>query len=136
MQTKETNPKDALGVKKVPMHAIPCGPLFELGLAMMEGGRKYGTNNYRAVGVRASVYYDAVMRHLAAWWEGEDLDPDSGVHHIIKAVACLIVARDSMLMENFEDDRPIKYPNGLDIVGFNRVAEEIIKKYPICKEPF
>jgi hypothetical protein len=135
-EIKCTNPKDALGTKKVSMHAVPCGPLMELGLAMMEGGRKYGAHNYREMGVRASVYYDAALRHLMDWWEGEDIDPDSGVHHVVKAMACLFVVRDSMLMDNLEDDRPIRYPNGLDIVKFNEQATEIIKKYPDCKEPF
>lgn len=133
---KDTNPKDALGIKKVPTHCIPSGPLLELGLAMMEGGRKYGTHNYRAMGVRYSTYYDAIDRHLKAWWEGEDTDPDSGIHPLIKIMGCCVVIRDSMLMGNDEDDRPIKYPNGLDMAKFNELASDIIKKYPDCKEPF
>lgn len=136
MNEKDTNPKDALGIKKVPMHSVPCGPLMELGLAMMEGGRKYGSHNYRKVGCRASVYYDAIMRHVELWWEGEDIDPDSGLHHLIKAMACCVVIRDSMLMKNWIDDRPIQYPNRLDIDTLNKQAAELIKKYPGCKEPF
>lgn len=133
---KDTNPKDALGIKKAPLHAVPCGPEFELGLAMMEGGRKYGTHNYRETGVLASVYYDAIMRHVKAWWEGEDIDTASGIHHLIKAAASEFVVRDSMLMGNFVDDRPIRYPNGLDIATLNKQAEAIIEKYPECADPF
>ena len=136
MEKKLTNLKDALGIEKVSLHCIPCGPLMELGLAMLEGGRKYGTHNYREMGVRASVYYDAVMRHVMDWWEGEDIDPDSGLHHIVKAIASLIVLRDSMLMGNCDDDRPISYPNKLNISKFNDQAVEIIKKYPTCEKPF
>lgn len=135
-ELKPTNPKDALGIKKVPFHCIPSAPLLEVGLAMMEGGRKYGAHNYRAIGVRVSAYYDAIMRHLIAWWEGEDIDPDSGVHHIVKAMACLFVLRDSMFMENYKDDRPIKYPKGLKIDRLNKLAEALIEKYPECVEPF
>lgn len=133
---KDTNPKDTLGIKKVPMHSVPCGPLLELGLAMMEGGRKYGSHNYREAGCRASVYYDAIERHIKAWWEGEDIDPDSGLHHLIKAMACCAVMRDSMLMKNWIDDRPIRYPDGLDIDGYNKQVAELINRYPDCKEPF
>ena len=133
---KPTNPKDALGIKKVPLHCIPSAPLFELGLAMMEGGRKYGTHNYRAIGVRMSTYYDAVLRHVIAWWEGEDIDPDSGIHHIVKAIASLFVLRDSMFMKNCEDDRPVKYPDGLDMDKLNKLTENLIKKYPNCAKPF
>lgn len=135
-KTKDTNPKDALGVKKAPLHCIPCGPLYELGLAMMEGGRKYGTHNYRAVGVRASVYYDAIMRHVTQWWEGEDIDPDSGMHHLIKAAASIVVMRDGMLMDNYIDDRPIKYPNGLDMNKLNGQAAKLIEKITKCVAPF
>jgi len=103
---------------------------------MMEGGRKYGTHNYRSMGVLASVYYDASMRHLMAWWEGEDIDSDSGLSHVTKALSCLSVLRDSMLMENWKDDRPIRLPNGLDTCRLNAKASEIIGEYPEPKEPF
>ena len=52
-----------------------------------EGARKYGRHNYRVIGVRGSVYYDATLRHVTAWWEGEDLDPERGINHISKAIA-------------------------------------------------
>ena len=133
---KFSNPKDSLGIKKAPLHCIPCGPLFELGLAMLEGARKYGSHNYRVVGVRASVYYDAALRHLGAYWEGEEIDPDSGLPHIVKAIACLVVLRDSQLMGNCKDDRPVRYPDGLDFNRLNEQAYSVIQKYPDCKEPF
>jgi len=136
MNKKDTNPKDALGIKKVPMSCVPTLPMLELGLAMMEGARKYGRHNYRAVGTRSSVYYDAIMRHITAWWEGEDIDPDSGVHHLMKAAACCLVHRDSMYMGNVEDDRPLKYPEGLPMKQLNSQAEQIIKKYPDCVKPY
>lgn len=135
-EKKDSNPKDALGIKKVPLHAIPVRPLLEVGLAMLEGGRKYGTHNYRAVGVRMSTYYDAVMRHMMAWWEGEDNDPDSGVSHLVKAIACLFVVRDSMHMENCIDDRPIQYPGGIGMGAFNKITADLITKYPECAKPF
>jgi hypothetical protein len=74
---KPSNPKDMVGVKKVPFSVISAAVTAEVGVGMLEGASKYGRHNYRAVGVRASVYYDATMRHLTAWWEGEDVDPPS-----------------------------------------------------------
>ena len=136
LSLKDTNPKQALGIKKVPTHCIPTGPLLELGLAMMEGGRKYGTHNYRAMGVLYSTYHDAIVRHLKAWWEGEDTDPDSGLHHLIKIMGCCVVVRDSMLMKNDVDDRPLQYPEGLDMKHYDKLAADIIEKYPDCVEPF
>lgn len=136
MSTKQSNPKESLGIRKVPMHVVPTKPLMALGLAMMEGGRKYGAHNYRKMGVRFSTYYDAAMRHLMSWWEGEDIDPDSGVYHVIKAMACLTVLMDSIYMGNAQDDRPIKYPDGIDMESFNKTAAEIIEKYPKEVPPF
>ena len=136
MGCKPTNPKDALGIKKAPLSTLPTGPAYEVALAMLEGARKYGRHNYRVMGVRASVYYDAAMRHLTTFWEGEDIDPDSGIHHLMKAAACLFVLRDSMFMENWVDDRPPQYPQKLDMASLNDKAGEVLKKYPDCVEPY
>jgi hypothetical protein len=103
---KPTNPKDAIGVRKVPMSVVPSGVLMETALGMLEGASKYGRHNYRAMGVRASVYYDAAIGHLMDWWEGEDIDPDSGLSHVTKAICSLVVLRDAMLQGKFTDDRP------------------------------
>ena len=129
METKETNPKDAIGVRKAPTHFIPNRVMYELGLAMLEGALKYGGHNYRVAGVRASIYYDACRRHLDAFWEGEDIDPDSGLPHIVKAAACLAVLRDSQHMDNWVDDRPPQLPGGLGTKALNEMAGAIIDKY-------
>lgn len=129
MEKKETNPKDAVGTGKVPMSTVPAPVLMEVGLAMMEGARKYGRHNYRAAGVRASIYYDALMRHVTAWWEGEDIDPDSGLSHLVKAIACMVVLRDSMQRGNWVDDRPPSVEPGWQ-KRLNEIASEIIAKYP------
>lgn len=123
---KETNPKDALGIKKAGLQCISCAfiqdlaklaggykhlrmkTLFAVGMAMVEGARKYGRHNYRVSGVRASVYYDALLRHLHQWWYGEDIDKDSNIEHIIKALACMAVFLDALKNNKWIDDRPPK----------------------------
>jgi hypothetical protein len=103
---KESNPKDSIGIRKAPMSCVPATVLLEMGVAMQEGAHKYRRHNYRAIGVRASVYYDAAMRHLFSWWEGEDIDPGSGLSHVTKALTSLTVLRDAMIQGKFHDDRP------------------------------
>jgi hypothetical protein len=124
---KPTNPKDMVGVRKAPMSTVPASVLAEIGVAMLEGASKYGRHNYRAVGVRGSVYYDGTMRHLMDWWEGQDLDPDSGMSHITKAITSLVVLRDAMIQGKFTDDRPPRsrefYP------ALNAAAADIIDRY-------
>lgn len=106
LDQKLSNPKDAVGVRKAPMSTVPANVLAEIGVAMLEGGCKYGRHNFRSAGVRASVYYDGTMRHLMAWWEGEDVDADSGMSHITKAITSLVVLRDAMHQGMMTDDRP------------------------------
>lgn len=123
--TKPTNPKDSVGIRKLAFSVLPWRVLCYVALAMMEGALKYGRHNYRSAGVRGSVYFDAVVgRHLTDWWEGVDTDPDSGFHHIDKAIAGLMVMRDSMLQGNFVDDRP---PRGnLDMAELNAHAARLM----------
>jgi|GEM_PF-1056472 len=135
LTTKDTNPKDAVGVRKAPMSTVPMGVVFEIGLAMIEGGRKYGRHNYRVAGVLASVYYDAAMRHLASWWEGEDIDPDSGLSHVTKALSSLTVLRDAMMNAKLTDDRPPRLPEGW-LAERNAEAGRIIDKHPNAPAPY
>jgi hypothetical protein len=100
------NPKDALGRAKPPLSTVPVPVLFEMGAGLMEGAAKYARHNYRVAKIRASVYYDAALRHLMAWWEGEDIDPESGVHHVGKTLSCLAVLRDAQMNDMIIDDRP------------------------------
>jgi hypothetical protein len=127
--TKETNPKDAIGIAKVPASVVPRTVVAEVGLAMMEGSLKYGRHNYRVAGVRASVYFDAVNRHMDDFWEGVDVDPDSGLSHVTKAIASLVVLRDSMIQGNWVDDRPPSSPEGWQ-QSCNDIAAALLKKYP------
>lgn len=129
MNEKPSNPKDAVGIKKVPYSTVPAEVIAELAVGMLEGALKYGRHNYRIIGVRASVYYDAALRHLTSWWEGEDIDPDSQLSHITKAIASLTVLRDAMIKDNWTDDRPPKLKEGW-MADLNKRAEELLKKYP------
>lgn len=127
MSTKDTNPKDAVGTRKAPLSALPIRVLWRVGLAMMEGALKYGRHNYRAAGVRASVYFDASLRHKFSWWEGEDIDPDSMLHHLDKELACLMVLRDSILSGNWVDDRPPRATE--DLVALSAHACDLLDRY-------
>lgn len=125
--TKPTNPKDVCGTRKAPMSTVSAVVMAEIGVAMLEGAAKYGRHNYRAVGVRSSVYYDATMRHLMDWWEGVDIDPESGMHHVTKAITSLVVLRDAMIQGMATDDRP---PRSAEFYGrLNQLAGEILDRH-------
>lgn len=128
METKPSNPKDAVGIKKLSMANAPVEVLMELGLAMHEGALKYGRFNWRTSGVRAGVYFDAALRHLFAWWAGQDFDPDSDVHHLVKAMACFAVIRDAQLYGKMNDDRPTTNADAL-MCEVNARAARLVEKY-------
>lgn len=125
--TKPTNPKDAVGIRKAPMSTVSAVVLAEVGVAMLEGACKYGRHNYRSAGVRASVYFDAACRHLFSWWEGEDVDADSGMHHVTKLIADLTVLRDAMIRGLCTDDRPPR--SSQFYAELNEKAAQIIDRY-------
>lgn len=135
MTLKDSNPKDAIGAKKPPLSTIPCPVLFEIANAMLEGACKYRRHNYRISGVRMSVYYDAAMRHLMRWWEGEDIDPDSGVHHISKAIAGLVIIRDAMMRDMAQDDRPPSTdPSWIE--DAQKSTDAVLGRYPEPLPPY
>lgn len=104
-ELKPTNPKDAVGSDKIPLHLWPTTATALGSMALLDGMLKYGRTNYRAIGVRSSIYYDATIRHMNAWFEGEDLDPDSGLDHLAHALACIAVLVDAKAAGKLNDDR-------------------------------
>ena len=137
MSTKSTNPKDAVGIRKWRVFSVvPLTVIAELGVAMLEGARKYGRHNYRVAGVRASVYVDAAIGHIMQWWEGEDTDPDSGLSHVTKAIASLTVLRDAMIQDMLTDDRP---PRGnLDELRkrLQGLVDQLFERHPEPLPPY
>ena len=101
----ESNPKDLIGQKKVPMSQFPPIAAAWGSAAMLDGTIKYGYRNYRDKKVRATVYVDACMRHLSAWVEGEDAAEDSGIKHLGHAIACLGILLDAEANNTLLDDR-------------------------------
>lgn len=110
-QDKPTNPKDAIAsATKLPLHLWPFAATALGCLALLEGALKYGRANWRASGVRASVYKDALDRHMGAWFEGEDTDPCSGLPHLAHALACLAILVDAQANGALTDDRQYHAP--------------------------
>jgi len=120
------NPKDTLGVKRVPMGLIPPVAKVYAALAHLDGAEKYGPYNWRNpdAKVRASIYVDAVYRHLDAFVDGEWLAPDSGIPHLAHAVANCNILMDAFALDHVVDDRPRPGPYRQSIVE----AEWVITK--------
>jgi hypothetical protein len=101
-----TNPKDTIGAKKLSLSKLPAAGIIHGADAMTDGAEKYGAYNWRQAKVRASIYVDATLRHLLAWFEGEETAPDSGVHHLGHVVANASIVLDALACGQLVDDRP------------------------------
>lgn len=102
---KTNNPKDRIGVTKVPLTLLPPTPQAHTAMALLDGLLKYGRWNWRKEKVAASVYLDACRRHIEDWNDREECAEDSGVHHLGHACACLFIIMDAQQCGNMIDDR-------------------------------
>lgn len=72
------------GKKLAQMGALDPRALMAIAEVAGFGSQKYERYNY-ARGFDWSLSYDAMQRHLNAFWGGEDLDPESGLPHMAHA---------------------------------------------------
>lgn len=91
---------------------LPKAALDETCRALTFGAdNKYGRHNWRA-GLEYSRIYAAAMRHMTAFNEGEDNDPESGLSHIAHALCCLMFLMSYIKEGNGQDDRYKGVPDG------------------------
>ena len=105
MNTQVNDPKGAAGALKAPMHLIPPYATEQTSWVHKLGSEKYGPYNWRDTGVCATTYVSAIMRHLNAWRDGEDLDPESGISHIAHIATSCNILLDAGHCGTLQDDR-------------------------------
>jgi len=68
------------------------------------GAKKYTDRNWEK-GIKWSRVFGATLRHLFAWWRGEDKDLESGMSHLWHAGCCItfLIAYECRGMTNFDD---------------------------------
>lgn len=128
-EKKESNPKDAIGVTKLPLSLVPQTAIGMASLALLDGALKYGKFNWRVAGVRVSVYLDACRRHLAKWENGEEIDSDSGLPHLAHALACLAIIVDAKAAGKLTDDRPPSIDIGASIDEMTKHVGRLLEKH-------
>lgn len=125
---KYINPKDLIGVTKVPVHLVSPIAIVQESIANFLGATKYGAWNWRGKNTKASVYYAAALRHMFLWWCGEDMDSD-GTPHLTNARCCLAIIMEGTVIGNMKDDRPPK-------VNLKAVMKEIEAMMPIIAKKY
>jgi hypothetical protein len=109
----EPAPKDNKEIAgKERLETIPWDAMHEVVRACEGGSDKYGRHNYRNAGGLVA-YWEAGMRHMLAWIEGEDRAPDTNVHHLAHATACMLMMLSNIRSGLVPDDRmPPRPPPG------------------------
>lgn len=110
MNTQHNDPKGAAGALKTPLGLIPPSAMEQTAWVHGLGAEKYGAWNWRETGVCASTYVNAIMRHLNAWRDGEDVDPESGITHLAHIAASCNILMDAHFCGTMQDDRNTTAP--------------------------
>lgn len=87
---------------------VPALALDGVVTVLTYGANKYQDRNWEK-GIKWGRVFAAAMRHMWAWWRGEENDPESGISHLSHA-ACnifFLIHYEKMKMGDW-DDRPHK----------------------------
>jgi hypothetical protein len=89
---------------KPDLSLIPFVAEVAMAHAFMYGAKKYGRYNY-CKGHDLSQLVASAKRHISKFYAGEDLDSESGVHHLGHAMVNLAMILQEMDLRTLTDDR-------------------------------
>lgn len=73
-----------------PRHSLlPKGSVSAVIDVLEFGAKKYEADNWQKVDNAKERYYNAAMRHIDKWWNGEKRDPETNIHHLAHAATSL-----------------------------------------------
>lgn len=102
MSYKEVNDKGGIkfDMGKLRYDLLPPETLEAIVQVLTYGANKYDDNNWHKV--EKFRYVGAMMRHFEAYRKGQQLDAESGFHHLAHAASCVIFLLSKELL-NLED---------------------------------
>lgn len=83
---------------------LPTAPLLAIAEVLGFGAKKYDAHNWRG-GIAYSRLIGAAMRHLLAYNDGEDKDPESGLSHLAHLGCCVVFLLEQEAKGTGLDDR-------------------------------
>ncbi len=92
---------------KLRVDLLPVDVLKGVAEILTHGAVKYGDRNWEE-GIRFSRLYGATLRHLFAFWQREDIDPESRLLHLDHALCELMFLRAMSTRKPELDDRPVE----------------------------
>lgn len=100
------DPKAIAGSPKPPLALIPPVLNEQTAIALQLGARKYGPWNWRENKVEYMTYLHAMRRHIDLLIEREDIEPESGAHHLGHVAANCAIILDAAKCGTLQDNRP------------------------------
>jgi hypothetical protein len=97
---------------KPPMNLLSREALTQIAKVLEFGSRKYEAHNWRK-GMSWSRLLGAAMRHLTAFNDGEDVDPETGLSHLAHLGCCTMFLLEYQRFHQSFDDR-YKVENKVD----------------------
>jgi hypothetical protein len=91
---------------KLPFDLLPHDAVTEITKVLRYGAKKYAPRNWEK-GMKWSRPYAALIRHMWAWWRGEDYDKETGMLHLAHAGCCILFLLAFQLRQTGDDDRVI-----------------------------
>ena len=89
---------------KLRFDLLPVKPLESVAAIYTYGAGKYDDNNWRG-GLKWGRVFGASMRHMWAFWRGEDNDTESGLPHLAHAAFGLLTLLEYQHTHPELDDR-------------------------------
>jgi Domain of unknown function (DUF5664) len=89
---------------KMPVNLLSTEALMQTAAVLKFGADKYAEHNWRA-GFAWSRPLAAAMRHIMAFNDGEDKDPESGLSHLAHAMCCIMFLLEFEKTHRELDDR-------------------------------
>jgi len=105
---------------------IPTSAITGLAEVLTMGAKKYTPNGWRSVPNGIERYYAAVYRHLLAWRNGEQIDPESDLHHL-KHVMINVAFLLELSSDEKDNSKTNKSP--IDCSNFNCSYKNLVKLY-------
>ncbi len=87
------------------MDLVPPELLTAVAPILAFGAEKYGERNWEK-GMKWSRVFGALMRHMWAWWGGQNVDEETGKSHLWHAGCCIAFLIAYEQRKTGEDDRP------------------------------
>lgn len=89
---------------KLPLHLLSTEAMNQTAAVLAFGAQKYAEHNWRK-GFAWSRPLSAAMRHITAFNNGEDRDPESGLSHLAHAACCIMFLLEFEKTHQHLDDR-------------------------------